>query len=182
MVVIFGFGDGRSKDLGPVAPATCANCHNDVFLHEVQSEQQFSLYFVPLGSYNKNEYLLCPICHSGVNLRPGDTEAVKEMRASTSLLRRGTIDPVYYRTAAEQFWARIAAGPGGHQSLRVPETLPGFGPSGARPPSAAPPPAAAQPAPRPNIAQQIAELSKLRDAGTLTEAEFAAAKKKILGV
>ena len=70
MVVIFGFGDGRSKDLGEVAPATCPNCHNDVFLHEVQSEQQFSLYFVPLSSYNRNEYLLCPICHSASTFGP----------------------------------------------------------------------------------------------------------------
>ena len=51
MVVIMGWGDARARDRGEVAPATCPKCHNYVFMHEVHSEKQFSLYFVPLSSY-----------------------------------------------------------------------------------------------------------------------------------
>ena len=68
MVLIMGWGGGRTRDLGPVAPATCPNCHNDVYLHQVRSDKQFSLYFVPLASYGNNEYLACPICQHGMAL------------------------------------------------------------------------------------------------------------------
>ncbi len=32
MVVVFGWGTGEAQDLGEVAPTTCPNCHNEVFL------------------------------------------------------------------------------------------------------------------------------------------------------
>ena len=35
MVLIFGFGSGQPRDLGEVAPTTCPNCHNEVYLHHV---------------------------------------------------------------------------------------------------------------------------------------------------
>ena len=35
MVVIFGWGGGQAKDLGEIAPTTCPNCHNHVFLHHI---------------------------------------------------------------------------------------------------------------------------------------------------
>jgi hypothetical protein len=37
MGVILGFGPGRQDDLGEVAPSVCPNCHNQVFLHYVRS-------------------------------------------------------------------------------------------------------------------------------------------------
>jgi hypothetical protein len=43
----------------------------------------------------------------------------------------------------------------------------------------APPPAAAAPAP--DMASQLAELAKLKEQGALSEEEFEAAKRKILG-
>ena len=42
MVVIMGWGGGDTKDLGEVAPASCPNCHNQVFLHQLHSTKQFS--------------------------------------------------------------------------------------------------------------------------------------------
>ena len=46
MVLLFGFGPGEAKDLGEVAPVTCPNCHNNVFLHHLQSKKAVRLYFV----------------------------------------------------------------------------------------------------------------------------------------
>jgi len=56
-------------------------------------------------------------------------------------------------------------------------------PPASTPPIAGPGPAAPRPAPgsraRP-LAEQLAELGRLRDAGALTEAEFMAAKRRVL--
>ena len=187
MVVIMGWGDGKSKDLGEVAPTTCPQCRNDVFLHEVQSEKQFSLYFIPLGSYNKNRYLLCPICQFGVPLQPGDEAASNNMRAATAVYRRGTVDPSYYRNTVDQFWQRVGRGPNGAALLRAPATIPA---TSGRPgqPNATPAAAAGRSAPAgagadahgPNFAEQIKSLAKLHDDGVLTDAEFAAAKRRVM--
>ncbi len=179
MVVIFGWGDGKSKDLGEVAPATCPQCHNDVFLHEVESEKQFSLYFIPLGSYKKNLYLLCPICQFGVQLRPEDKLTVGNMRAATSVYRRGRVDPSHYRATVDQFWTRVGRSPNGAQMLRAPATIPSVG--GVRAQPSTPAAAANVPTPAgPNLAEQIRSLSELHDGGVLTDAEFAAAKRRVM--
>jgi len=179
MVVIMGWGDGKSKDLGEVAPTTCPQCHNDVFLHEVQSEKQFSLYFIPLGSYSKNRYLLCPICHFGVPLQPGDQAAASNMRAATAVFRRGTVDPSYYRNTVDQFWLRVGRGPNGAPMLSAPATIPSVGGLAAQPSAAV---AAANVPERagPNLAEQIKRLAELHDGGVLTDAEFAAAKRRVM--
>jgi hypothetical protein len=39
MGVIFGFGPGGQDDLGAVAPSVNPNCHNQVFLHYVRSNE-----------------------------------------------------------------------------------------------------------------------------------------------
>jgi uncharacterized protein YbaR (Trm112 family) len=70
MVLLFGFGPGKVKDLGEVAPVTCPNCHNNVFLHHLQSKKSVRLYFVPVVPYGTDEYLLCPICNRGLQLKP----------------------------------------------------------------------------------------------------------------
>ena len=47
--------------------------------------------------------------------------------------------------------------------------------------SAAPPPAAAAPAPANDLTAELEKLASLKAAGILTDAEFAAAKSKLLG-
>lgn len=64
------------------------------------------------------------------------------------------------------------------QSTYVHNMTPGM-PSGAPPPQAAPAPAPA--APQSDMVEQLRKLGELRDAGILTEEEFAAQKAKVLG-
>jgi len=177
MVVIMGWGDARAKDRGEVAPATCPQCHNDVFMHQVHSEKQFSLYFVPLSSYGGKEYLLCPICHFGVALQPGHKQTVDKMRAATAVYRRGGVAPQAYRGTVDQFWAVMGRDGGGRQMLTTPASLGGA----AQPAHAARATPTPRPGPAPDLASKLADLGKLRADGVLTEAEFAAAKKKLLG-
>ena len=170
MVVIMGWGGGRTKDLGPVATAVCPNCHNDVFLHHIRSDKQFSLYFVPLASYGGNEYLACPICQHGLQLPPAQSTAAANMRAATSSYLKGRLPEAYYRQTVDGFWAHMGVNPNGQQVVH--------GSSAALPP---PQPAAAPAtAAGPTLAQQLKGLGELRDQGTLTQEEFAAAKKRLL--
>lgn len=168
MVVIMGWGGGRTQDLGPVAPATCPNCHNSVYLHQVRSDKQFSLYFVPLASYDNNEYLACPICQHGLALPPGQQSRVLNMRAATASFRQGHVPEAYYRQTVEAFWQAMGVNPNGQQVVRGPAEVP----------PAPPQPASASDGP--TMAEQLKNLGDLREQGALTEQEFAAAKKKLL--
>jgi len=170
MVVIFGWGSGRAKDLGEVAPTTCPNCHNEVFLHEVKSDKQFSLYFVPIASYGGDQYLVCPTCQHGLQIRPDQRVAVDNMRAATASFRRGRVPEAYYRQTVEQFWASLGVNANGQRVLGTPSNVP-------------PPPATAAPGGGtngPTLAEQLKGLGELREQGVLTEQEFAAAKKRLL--
>ena len=90
MVVIFGWGGGKTKDMGEIAPTTCPKCHNQVYLHHVSSDKEFSLYFIPLANYGSSEYLLCPICRNGLQVTPAGRSAVTSMGSATRLFRPTT--------------------------------------------------------------------------------------------
>ncbi len=171
MVVIFGWGEGDAKDLGEVAPVTCPNCHNEVFLHDVRSEKRVSLYFVPLVPYGSNEYLACPICRQGMEIRPKHRGAVDEMRAATAVYRRGAVTQDRYLATVRGFWARLGGPPSAPPARSV----------GGPPTSAATP---APDAPRAGASRSLAEqldgLAKLHADGVLTDDEFAAAKRGLL--
>jgi len=170
MVVIFGWGDARAKDRGEVAPTACPKCHNDVFMHEVHSEKQFSLYFIPMSSYGGKEYLVCPICHFGLQLQPGHKPTIDKMRAATAVFRRGRAAVESYRQTVDQFWAVLGRDDRGRQLLAAPASL-----------GQAALPASPAPGPTTDLASQIAELGKLHAAGILTDEEFKAAKQRLLG-
>ena len=175
MVVIFGWGEGDAKDLGEVAPVTCPSCHNEVFLHDVRSEKRVSLYFVPLVPYGSNEYLACPICRHGMEVPPEQRPAVDEMRAATTVYRKGGISEDYYRSRVEQFWGRIGVHPSGQPVAGAPgRTVPNaatveVGPSERGAASSA------------SLAEQLEGLGSLHANGVLTDAEFTAAKQRLLG-
>ena len=175
MVVIMGWGDARARDRGEVAPATCPKCHNDVFMHEVHSEKQFSLYFVPLSSYGGKEYLLCPICHFGLAVEAGHKQAIDKMRAATAVYRRGRVPADQYRATVESFWGTIGRNTHGQQVLHVPAALGTSAAAGQANQRPTP-----QPGPAPDLARKLADLGKLHADGVLTEAEFSTAKKRLL--
>jgi hypothetical protein len=183
MVVVFGWGGGDTRDKGEVAPATCPNCHNQVFLHHLHSTKQFSLYFIPMGNYASNEYLACPICRAGMQVPKEHLNAVQQMRAATSVFRRGGVAADQYLAEVQRFWARIGVDASGRQVVGTPSAVP---PATPAPPaevvvgsSAASPPAAA-PAGGPSLAEQLRTLAQLRNDGVLTDEEFAQAKRRLL--
>jgi uncharacterized protein YbaR (Trm112 family) len=172
MVIIFGWGSGGTQDLGEVAPVVCPNCHNDVFLHQVRSDKRFSLFFVPLASYGSNEYLACPICQHGLEVRPADRGAIDRMRAATKLYRRGQLLESFYRPQVEAFWRRLGVAPSGVQVVQPAATIP--------PPAALPPPVEDSASQAPSIADQLASYARLHADGVLSDEEFAAVKRRLL--
>jgi hypothetical protein len=165
-VLIIGWGGGVTQDLGEVAPTICPHCHNPVFLHQITSNKQISLYFVPIVPYASNVYLACPICHSGVQLQPAQIPAADHMRGTTRLYRHHALDETAYRAAVTRFWASLGMAPSGDQVLHPSPTIP--------PPPSSP---VAQPA---QLAEQLAGIGKLHADGLLTDDQFAAAKRRIL--
>jgi Short C-terminal domain len=164
MVVIFGFGSGSPEDLGEIVQCSCPNCHNQVVLHHVRSKKSVRLYFVPVVPYGTDDYLVCPVCSRGLQLSRGQLRYLPAMSGSTASLRAGRLSQAQYTARAEQFWRQLGMNPAGQQ----------------RPAPAAPAqPSAAAEDQAPWISQ-MRELAQLHDQGVLSDAEFAAAKQRIL--
>jgi hypothetical protein len=165
MVVIFGWGRGEVLDRGEVAPFVCPNCHNQVYLHEFRSQKQVSLYFVPIASTGTDVYLACPICHAGRPVPPHQRSSVDAMVAATRMARTGRLAAEAYRSQAERFLSSL--GMASPVVLGTRTSAPAAGvTAGTAPPS--------------DLAERLAGLAKLRDAGVLTDEEFSAAKRRIL--
>lgn len=182
MVVIFGWGAGEAQDLGEVAPATCPNCHNNVFLHHIRSEKKISLYFVPLVPYGSNEYLACPVCRSGIGLQEAQRPTVEAMRTTTMQFRRRQLAEAPYQARVDAFWKMLGVGATGAQVVHRAPTIPPPAAAAAPQPASASRPAAVVPPAGQAISDRLTGLAKLHASGVLTDEEFAAAKRKILGL
>jgi hypothetical protein len=165
MVIIFGWGGGQAKDLGEIAPTTCPNCHNQVFLHHIRSDSHVSLYFVPIANYKTNEYLACPIGKQGMQIGPQHHGQLQGMRSATALYRRGGLAEDAYRATVDTFWRGMGVAPSGQQVLRPAQTIP----------------APATPETSPSLAAQLVDLGRLYADGVLTDEEFTTAKARLLG-
>jgi hypothetical protein len=173
VVLIFGWGSSGAQDRGEVAPLRCPNCHNDVYMHAVKSDKELSLYFIPLVPYSSDEYLSCPICRAGIKLQPAHRSAVQSMIASTRLWRTNAMAPADYERRTRFFWSQLGMAP-----ERV--VIPGAHSPSLPEPTAASAAVSAPAAPTP--ADRVADLARLRDDGILTDEEFTAAKRRLLGL
>jgi hypothetical protein len=183
-VVVFGFGPGHPEDLGEVARCACPNCHNQVFLHHVRSKKSVRLYFVPVVPYGTDDYLLCPVCSRGLQVKRAQLPYLRSMSDATASLRAGRLSQAGYVAQLERFWRQLGvnlagqpppapAGPGAPAAAQP--AVPATSPSPAQPP-AQPPDADDQPA----WMSQLRELAHLHDQGVLSDTDFAAAKRRIL--
>ena len=189
MVVIFGFGRGKQKDLGEVAPTVCPNCHNQVVLHHVRSRKSVRLYFVPVVPYGTDDYLVCPICSHGLQLSKRQLPYLPSMQKATASFGAGRLTEAQYLAAAGQFWRLLGVSPAGQPA--PPPASPGASSAG-RPPAAADTsaqvtqavPAQDQPVAADGEASwisQLNQLTQLHDQGVLSDDDYEAAKRRILG-
>jgi hypothetical protein len=180
-MVIFGFGAGHPDDLGEVAPCVCPNCHNQVFLHHVRSKKSVSLYFVPVVPYGTDDYLVCPVCSRGLQLSSPQLRYVRSMSSATTSVRGGRLTQAQYQAQVERFWRQLGVNPAGQQ-LATPAS-PGATPAQPAVPVRSPAPVQPPPVAADDQTSWIAHLHKLaqlHDQGVLSDADFAAAKQRIL--
>ena len=200
MVVIFGFGAGSPEDQGEVAPCVCPNCHNQVFLHHIRSKKSVRLYFVPVVPYGTNNYLVCPVCSRGLQVSDAQLRHVRSMSGATASFRAGRLPQAQYMAQAEQFWRQLGVNPAGQQGMTpaspgTPAPARPAAPVPARPAAPVPPRRAApvrpaDPAPPPpppasaddqaSWVSQLHQLAQLHKQGVLSDADYAAAKQRIL--
>lgn len=163
MVMIMGFGPGRPQDLGEVAEVTCPNCRNVVSLHHWHSRKTFSLFFIPLVPYGREDYVQCPVCGEGVLVGPNNLETLRAMQDLTRQYRMGAVHVEDYRAHASQFLAAI-----------------GFGPGDRRPPPGPSPPPPPPPHQGRTKADMLADLARLHGEGVMSDAEYEAARRRLL--
>lgn len=185
--MIFGFGPGKQKDLGEVAPTACPNCHNQVFLHHVRSKKSVRLYFVPVVPYGTDDYLVCPICSRGLQVSHAQLPYVRSMSRAAASFRAGRLTEDQYLAQVERFCRQLGVNPAGQQLLTP--ASPGFS-APARPAAAAQPAAfagSATAAPPPVASDdqtswisQLEKLAQLHNQGVLSDDHYEAAKRRIL--
>ena len=176
VVVIFGFGPGSPEDQGEVAPCVCPNCHNQVFLHHVRSKKSVRLYFVPVVPYGTDDYLVCPVCSRGLQVSGAQLRHLRSMSAATASFRAGRLSQTRYMAQVEGFWRQLGLNRAGQQPLTL--ASPGA-PVPAQPavPARPPPPAADD---HTSWISHLHQLAQLHNQGVLSDAAYAAAKKRIL--
>jgi Short C-terminal domain len=199
-MVIFGFGRDQTDDQGEVAPGVCPNCHNQVFLHHVRSKKHVSLYFVPVVPYGTEDYLVCPICSRGLQLSSSQLPYVRSMSGATASFRRRRLPEAQYMAQVERFWHQLGVGlapgrpgaapPAPPAQAAPPAAPPSYAPAAAPagPPPGRPAPPGAIPTPPPAAAaedetswiSQLQRLAQLRDQGVLSDAQYEAAKRRVL--
>ena len=182
MVVIFGFGPGSPEDQGEVAPYVCPNCHNQVFLHHVRSKKSVRLYFVPVVPYGTDDYLVCPVCSRGLQVSDAQLRHIRSMSSATASFRAGRLPQDRYMAQVERFWRQLGVNPAGQQPMTPPS--PGA-PVAAQPAAPVRPAAPAPPPPTPADDQtswvaHLHQLAQLHEQGVLSDADYAAAKQRIL--
>lgn len=182
MVVISGFGPGSPEDQGEVAPCVCPNCHNQVFLHHVRSKKSVRLYFVPVVPYGTDDYLVCPVCSRGLQVSGAQLRHVRSMSSATASFRAGRLPQARYMAQAERFWRQLGVNPAGQQ---VAAPAMSGTPVPAQPATPVRSAAPARPAPlaaddQASWISQLHQLAQLRDQGVLSDAAYAAAKRRIL--
>ena len=182
MVVIFGFGAGSPEDQGEVAPCVCPNCHNQVFLHHVRSKKSVRLYFVPVVPYGTDNYLVCPVCSRGLQVNDTQLRHVRSMSSATASFRAGRLSQALYMAQAERFWRQLGVNPAGQQlptpaSPGTPVPVQPAASVRSAAPAPPPPPAADD---QTSWISQLHQLAQLHSQGVLSDAAYAAAKRRIL--
>jgi hypothetical protein len=181
-VVIFGFGPGKSEDLGEVVLCVCPNCHNQVFLHHVRSKKSVRLYFVPVVPYGTDDYLVCPVCSRGIQVKHAQLSDLRLMSDATASLRAGRLTQAAYMAQVERFWRQLGVNLAGQQPSAPAAPV---APAATAPATPARSPSPAQP---PDVEAddqsswmgQLRQLARLHDQGALSDTDFAAAKRRIL--
>lgn len=65
MLLIFGVSDKR-EDLGPGQTRTCPRCGNTTVWARILTSRRFTLFFIPIIRWGRQELEVCTICGEAV--------------------------------------------------------------------------------------------------------------------
>src|SRR5438046_396608 len=97
-MILFGWGGGKPKDLGPALPFECARCGKEGFARYFTVTKWFRLYFIPVIPYQTKHFLVCPVCTAATELKTIDerNRAVR-LVGLTASLNAGTTSELAYK-------------------------------------------------------------------------------------
>ncbi len=90
MVFLAGWGKG-SKLLGLGPELTCENCHNTKQYQIFETSKKVTLYFVPVAKWDKQYWIVCPVCSRGGELNSKE-QAMSIIEEAKSQLKPLSID------------------------------------------------------------------------------------------
>ena len=108
-MLIFGYGPRRPRDLGPVAPARCPACGNQVEFHLLQERSWVSLFFVPVIPTSARHLLVCPVCQHAVGLDAHQGRLAHGLASARADHLAGRLDDDAYRAQVDAFWRAAGA-------------------------------------------------------------------------
>jgi hypothetical protein len=108
MIVFFGWGGGKPKDLGAAIPTRCLRCNNSVTYRYYSVTKWFRLYFIPLIPYDTKYFLVCPTCMASKQLDKASRAQVIRLVATTSAMQAGQLSQERY---AEQIQGITSGAP-----------------------------------------------------------------------
>ncbi len=130
--------------------------------------------------YGTDNYLVCPVCSRGLQVSDAQLRHVRSMSSATASFRAGRLSQDRYMAQAERFWRQLGVNPAGQQ-VSTPASpgapVPVQPAASVRSAAPAPPPAADD---RTSWVSQLHQLAQLHDQGVLSDAAYAAAKRRIL--
>lgn len=96
-MIIWGWGGGKPKDLGPAFPSQCSRCGREGFTRYFTVTKWFRLYFIPLIPYSTKHFLVCPVCTDANELTTKESRArAEQLVAVTARYTSGAVDERRY--------------------------------------------------------------------------------------
>jgi hypothetical protein len=143
---------------------------------------------VPVVPYGTDNYLVCPVCSRGLQVSDAQLRHVRSMSSATASFRAGRVPQAQYMAQAERFWHQLGVNPAGGANPAGRQFPTPASPGAPMPAQPAAPVRPVAPAPPPPTAAddqtswvwQLHQLAQLHNQGVLSDADYAAAKQRIL--
>jgi len=99
-MIVFGWGGGKPKDMGPAMPFVCSRCERPGFARYFTVTKWFRLYFIPVMPYQTKQFLVCPTCMAAHELTTSSERArAARLVSLTASLQSGTLSEDAYQAA-----------------------------------------------------------------------------------
>ncbi len=88
MFYIFGWGKQKRTDYGPINKQKCSHCNNEVSFRLTSISKFFSIFFIPIFSYSRERFLICPICSYNQKLEDKKFEELRALAVANELMAK----------------------------------------------------------------------------------------------